>query len=58
MALHLIKLCVGVDSIADLAAWQAERLQQRRKAGEKRPNLYHRTFQTPKRRDELLAGGS
>jgi hypothetical protein len=58
MALHLIKLCVGVESIADLAAWQAERLQQRRQAGEKRPNLFHRTFQTPKRRDELLAGGS
>jgi hypothetical protein len=58
MALHLIKLCVGCESIEDLAAWQAERLKQRRQAGEKRPQLFHRTFQMPKRRDELLAGGS
>lgn len=58
MTLHLIKLCVGCDSIEDLASWQAERLKQRRKAGEKRPQLFHRTFQTPKRREELLAGGS
>ena len=39
MALHLIKLCVGCDSIEDLADWQAERLKARRKAGEKRPQL-------------------
>jgi hypothetical protein len=58
MTLHLIKLCVGCDSIEDLASWQAERLKQRRKAGEKRPQLFHRTFQTPKRREQLLAGGS
>ncbi len=58
MTLHLIKLCVGCDSIEDLASWQAERLKQRRKDGEKKPRLFHRTFQTPKRRDELLAGGS
>jgi hypothetical protein len=58
MTLHLIKLCVGCDSIEDLAAWQAERLRQRRKAGEKKPVLFHRTFQTPKRRTELLDSGS
>ena len=58
MALHLIKLCVGCDSIEDLADWQAERLKARRKAGEKRPQLFHRTFQTPKRNEELLDGGS
>lgn len=58
MTLHLVKLCVGCDSIEDLARWQAERLKQRRKAGERNPQLFHRTFQTPKRRDELLAGGS
>ena len=58
MALHLIKLCVGCDSIEDLAGWQAERLKARRKAGEKRPQLFHRTFQTPKRSAELLDGGS
>ena len=58
MALHLIKLCVGADSIEELAAWQVDRLKVRRKAGEKKPRLFHRTFQAPKRRDELLAGGS
>lgn len=58
MPLHLIKLCVGCESIEDLAEWQAERLKQRRKAGEKKPQLFHRTFQTPKRRQELLDGGS
>ncbi|MGH9808200.1 MAG: DUF1489 family protein [Terriglobia bacterium] len=58
MPLHLIKLCVGCDSIEDLAAWQVERLRQRRKAGEKKPRLFHRTFQTPKRREQLLGGGS
>ena len=58
MSLHLIKLCVGCESIEDLAGWQAERLKQRRRAGEKKPRLFHRTFQTPKRRDELIDGGS
>ncbi len=58
MALHLVKLCVGAESIEDLRAWQAERLAIRRKAGEKRPRIFHRTFQTPKRRSDLLDGGS
>jgi hypothetical protein len=57
MPLHLVKLCVGCDSIDDLAVWQKERLRQARREGRK-PELYHRTFQTPKRRDELLDGGS
>src|SRR5262245_48211345 len=57
MTLHLIKLCVGADSIEDLAAWQKERLASLRKAGEK-PRLYHTTFQTPKRQAELLDSGS
>ena len=58
MSLHLIKLCVGCDSIEDLTSWQTERLRQRRRDGEKKPRLFHRTFQTPKRRDELIDGGS
>jgi hypothetical protein len=58
MTVHLIKLCVGCDSIEDLAAWQVERLKAMRKAGNRRPRLFHRTFQTPKRRTELLDGGS
>ncbi len=57
MALHLIKLSVGSDSVEDLAAWQSERLRQMKRDGIE-PELFHRTFQMPKRRDELLDGGS
>jgi hypothetical protein len=57
MALHIIKLCVGAESIEDLHAFQKERLAAQKKAGEK-PRLFHTTFQTPKRQAELLAGGS
>lgn len=57
MPLHLVKLCVGSDSIADLADWQRERMRALRAAGQK-PRVYHRTFQTPKRHQELLDGGS
>jgi hypothetical protein len=57
MALHIIKLCVGADSIEDLQAYQRQRLAAQKKAGEK-PRLFHTTFQTPKRQAELLDGGS
>ncbi|MFN3623148.1 MAG: DUF1489 family protein [Hyphomicrobium sp.] len=57
MALHLIKLCVGVDSIEELADWQKARLAEQRQAGET-PRIGHTTFQTPKRETELLDGGS
>jgi hypothetical protein len=57
MALHIIKLCVGADSIEDLHAFQKERLVAQKKAGEK-PRLFHTTFQTPKRQAELMDGGS
>jgi hypothetical protein len=52
-ALHIIKLCVGADSVEDLADWQT-RLMKRRRG--KPP--YHTTRMTPKRADELLGGGS
>ncbi|MGE0628940.1 MAG: DUF1489 family protein [Hyphomicrobiaceae bacterium] len=58
MTLHLIKLSVGTDSVDDLAQWQSERLRQMKAAGEKRPRLFHRTGQKPKREAELLDGGS
>jgi hypothetical protein len=57
MPLHIIKLCVGCDSIADLAAWQKQRLKDRRAKGQK-PELVHVTRQTPKRAQEVLDGGS
>jgi hypothetical protein len=57
MSLHLIKLCVGCDSVADLSGWIKQRLQQRRARKEK-PEHIHTTRMVPKRGDELLDGGS
>ncbi len=55
--MHLIKLCVGVDSLEQLAAWQAMRLEQMRAAGQT-PELVHRTRQMPRQREAILGGGS
>lgn len=57
MALHLIKLCVGATSIEDLASWQAANRQHWHKVNG-RDCVYHTTFQTPKRREDILGGGS
>lgn len=57
MALHLIKLCVGAQSIADLTAWQKKRLALATRRGG-RAEVLHFTRQTPKRAGELLNGGS
>ena len=57
MTLHLIKLCVGADSIADLARWQKKRASERKKNGGTSA-IMHVTRMTPKRADELLNGGS
>ena len=57
MTLHILKLCVGCDSVEDLRQWQQEKLAKKRKSGEK-PVLIHWTRMTPKRRDDVLDGGS
>jgi hypothetical protein len=57
MALHIIKLCVGCDSLSELANWQRTRLKEKRAKGQK-PELVHVTRMTPKRADEILGGGS
>ena len=57
MSLHLIKLCVGCDSVQDLEAWIAQKLKERRKRRLK-PEHIHTTRMVPKRSAELLAGGS
>lgn len=57
MTVHLLKLCVGVDTVQELKAWQEERLKRLVSVG-KTPELCHRTLQTPRRRDEVLDGGS
>ena len=51
MPLHLIKLCVGVTEVSELRRWIRDA-----KAG--RDTLDHVTRMFPKRRDEILKGGS
>ena len=57
MTIHLVKLCVGIDAVEELAAWQDQYLKALRRQGRK-PELMHVTRQTPKRAAELLDGGS
>jgi hypothetical protein len=57
MTLHLIKLCVGADSVDDLKDWIKKRLADKKKKGQK-PEHIHVTRMVPKRADELLDGGS
>ncbi len=57
MALHLIKLCVGIDRLEQLQTERARQALARAKSGE-RPCSYHVTRMTPRRRDEVLDGGS
>ena len=57
MALHLQKLSVGSESIDTLRDWQKVVVRRRVRKG--LPPLHqHVTRMTPKRRDELLDGGS
>jgi hypothetical protein len=55
--LHLLKLCVGCDSVEDLAEWQAGRIADARAAGTP-PFPFHVTRMRPRREAEVLAGGS
>ncbi len=48
MALHLVKLCVGVSTVEELAEWTASLKGER----------VHTTRMIPRRGDELLDGGS
>jgi hypothetical protein len=51
MPLHLIKLCVGVSEIEELERWIKD-------CAADRDELSHTTRMFPKRRDEILKGGS
>ncbi|WP_054310910.1 DUF1489 family protein [Mesorhizobium sp. 1M-11] len=57
MALNLIKLCVGCDSVEDLEEWIADRLDDKRRAGEP-VEQYHTTRMVPTRGPEIVDGGS
>ena len=57
MPLHLIKLSVGTDSVADLEDWIQKKLKEKKRRGQK-PERIHTTRMVPKRADELTDGGS
>ena len=57
MALHLLKLCVGAESVEDQRDWMQRRLAMMAAAGQK-PEQYHTTRMVPKRAAELVDGGS
>jgi hypothetical protein len=57
MPLHLIKLAVGCESVKELKDWVAERMKTAKKNGLPQRHV-HITRMTPKRVDEILAGGS
>ena len=57
MAVHLIKMAVGIESFSHLARVQKNRLQDLNKEGEP-PVLRHWTRNSPTRAEEICAGGS
>ena len=57
MSLNLLKLCVGATGIDDLREWVSARAMNAIAAGME-PHSVHTTRMTPKRREELLDGGS
>jgi len=57
MSVHLVKLCVGAEAVEDLAAWVEERVA-RNANGPFGRTSEHVTRMFPRRKDELLGGGS
>jgi len=57
MALNILKLCVGCDSVEDLEAWIAQRLAERRRKREPLEH-FHTTRMVPSRGPEIVGGGS
>ena len=53
MPIHIVKLCVGADSVEDLALWQKHQVEKL-----KRRAPVCGTRMWPKRVDDVLAGGS
>ena len=57
MPLHIVKLCVGAETVDDQAAWVERRVAANKAAGD-RAIHDHVTRMTPKKREALLDGGS
>jgi hypothetical protein len=57
MTVHIVKLCVGADTVEDLARWQQQRMADlKQRTG--RAILFHTTRMVPKRQADVLDGGS
>lgn len=57
MPLHILKLCVGAESISDLEEWIEERMTMERRLGRPEEQT-HTTRMVPKRVEEIVNGGS
>jgi hypothetical protein len=57
MTVHIVKLCVGADSVEDLAEWQIGQIKRAKKL-KRRLNPVCGTRMWPKRVEDVLAGGS
>jgi len=57
MALNLIKLCVGIETVEQLEQYRAEQVRHADASGTE-PVSIHRTRSFPRRTDEILEGGS
>jgi hypothetical protein len=58
MTIHIVKLCVGADSVEDLAEWQVGQIKRAKKAKAKLVAPHCGTRMWPKRVEDVLAGGS
>jgi hypothetical protein len=58
MPLHLIKLAVGIESIAAIEGGIKGKVKAQKNRGVKKPERVHTTRMVPKRADELKDGGS
>lgn len=57
MTIHIVKLCVGADSVEDLAEWQIGQMKRAKKA-KRAPRPVCGTRMWPKRGEDVLKGGS
>ncbi|SEG80069.1 DUF1489 family protein [Bosea lathyri] len=57
MPLHMLKLCVGAESISDLDEWVEEQMALMRRLGRPEEQT-HTTRMVPKRVDEIVGEGS
>ena len=57
MTLHLLKLCVGAESVDDHRAWIKARIAEKRRKGLPEESI-HTTRMIPRRADEIIGQGS